>query len=36
MIARCWQGPAAARVERVEELAEDAPVPEGFTQQPTV
>jgi acylphosphatase len=36
MIERCWQGPSAARVERVEETVEAEPVPEGFTQKPTL
>lgn len=35
MIARCRQGPPAARVERVEETGEAEPVPPGFVQKPT-
>jgi acylphosphatase len=36
MIARCREGPPAARVERIE-IAEDAEeVPSGFEERPTV
>ncbi len=36
LVARCRQGPPAARVERVEvEPAEGEAVPDGFSQQPT-
>ena len=36
IIARCKDGPSAARVDRVEVLAEDAPVAPGFFVRPTV
>jgi acylphosphatase len=36
VIARCRQGPPAARVERVEEAPEAEPVAAGFAQKPTV
>jgi acylphosphatase len=35
MVARCHQGPSAARVACVEELPEPDPVPPGFTQRKT-
>ena len=36
MIERCRRGPPAARVERIDELAEADPVPPGFRQLPTL
>jgi len=37
LIARCRQGPAAARVERIDvEPADAEEVPSGFAQRPTV
>jgi acylphosphatase len=36
MIARCREGPSAARVQRVEETHEAEVVPTGFMQRPTV
>ena len=36
LIARCEDGPPAARVDRVEVLAEDEIVSPGFTIRPTV
>jgi len=36
IISRCKDGPSAARVDRVEVLAEDEPVPPGFSVRPTV
>ena len=36
IIARCKIGPSAARVDRVEILAEDEAVAPGFTVRPTV
>ncbi len=36
MIERCHAGPPAARVDRVEVLAEDDPVSPGFSVRPTV
>lgn len=36
MIARCWEGPPAARVERIEELPEPALDQPGFYQLPTL
>lgn len=36
MIERCRVGPPAARVTRIEELAEAEPVAPGFRQAPTV
>jgi acylphosphatase len=37
MIEACRRGPSQARVERVDVTeAEEADLPEGFTQQPTV
>jgi len=35
VIARCRQGPPAARVERIEEASETGPVAAGFSQKPT-
>jgi acylphosphatase len=35
MIARCHEGPPAARVERIEEMAGDETPPPGFTQRPS-
>jgi acylphosphatase len=35
-IARCKDGPSAARVDRVEVLVEDEPVAPGFIVRPTV
>ena len=35
MILRCRVGPPAARVDRLERVAEPAPVPSGFVQKPT-
>lgn len=35
MIARCWQGPPAARVERIDDVPVIAPVAPGFEQRPT-
>jgi acylphosphatase len=36
MIARCRQGPPAARVERIEETRETEAVPAGFEEKPTL
>jgi acylphosphatase len=36
IIARCKDGPPAARVDRVEVLPEDEPVAPGFSVRPTV
>ena len=35
MVARCWRGPPAARVERVSEQPETVEVPSGFQLLPT-
>ena len=35
MVARCWRGPPAARVERIEETVEANPGTSGFSQRPT-
>ena len=35
LIARCGEGPSAARVERVEVMESDEPVAKGFVQRPT-
>ncbi len=35
MVARCWRGPPAARVERIEETMEADPGMKGFSQRPT-
>jgi len=35
-IARCRQGPASARVERIDEEAADEPAPDPFQTRPTV
>jgi acylphosphatase len=36
MIEQCRAGPPAARVDRLQEFPEAAPVPPGFRQLPTV
>lgn len=36
LIARCRQGPAAARVERIESEETEEAAPPGFTQRPTL
>lgn len=36
MIERAWQGPPAARVERIEADEAEQPVPAGFSTKPTV
>ena len=35
MVARCWPGPPAAKVERIEETAAADPGTNGFGQLPT-
>jgi acylphosphatase len=35
LIARCREGPPAARVERIEEMDAGESPPKGFTQRPT-
>jgi len=36
MLELCGQGPPDARVLRVDTMANDEPLPAGFTQRPTV
>ena len=36
MIARCGEGPAAARVERIEITESDEAPPAGFAERPTL
>jgi len=36
MLELCGQGPPDARVLRVDTMADDEPLPAGFTQRPTV
>jgi acylphosphatase len=36
MVERCRQGPPAARVSRIDEQPESAPIEPGFRQLPTV
>ncbi len=36
VVERCWRGPTFARVERIEQVQDEAIPAQGFVQRPTV